>query len=154
MKNKNLIIGGVILAGIVAYYFYNKNKGGSLASSSSPITPASSSPATMGGNLTDCKNIVTIPCLVAPCPQRCADNVTTASSNMPSPIRKGGSPAVGTSSVFDCEKAKVEYKQIYEGVKRMMENFTHFSEKQKNDSICSEMRNAIRTKDFRYSLLK
>ena len=27
MKNKNLIIGGAILVGIVAYYFYNKNKG-------------------------------------------------------------------------------------------------------------------------------
>ena len=75
MNNKNLIIGGVILAGIVAYYLYNKNKGGSLASSSSPSTPASSSPATMGGNLTDCKNIVTMPCLVAPCPKICADNV-------------------------------------------------------------------------------
>jgi hypothetical protein len=39
MKNKNLIIGGVILAGIVAYYFYNKNKGSGLASSSRPIEP-------------------------------------------------------------------------------------------------------------------
>jgi hypothetical protein len=28
MKNKNLIIGGAILVGIVAYYFYNKNKVG------------------------------------------------------------------------------------------------------------------------------
>jgi hypothetical protein len=28
MNNKNLMIGGVVLAGIVAYYFYNKNKGG------------------------------------------------------------------------------------------------------------------------------
>ncbi len=34
MKNKNLIIGGIVVAGIVAYYFYNKNKGGGLASSS------------------------------------------------------------------------------------------------------------------------
>ena len=76
MKNKNLIIGGVILAGLVAYYFYNKNKGGVAASNApaSPIAP------TMGGNLTDCKNIVTMPCLVAPCPKICADNVTTASS--------------------------------------------------------------------------
>ena len=28
MNNKNLMIGGVVLAGIVAYYFYNKDKGG------------------------------------------------------------------------------------------------------------------------------
>ena len=39
MNNKNLIIGGVIVAGLVAYYFYNKNKGSGLASSSSPIEP-------------------------------------------------------------------------------------------------------------------
>lgn len=36
MNNKNLIIGGVILAGIVAYYFYNKNKG--VVSSNEPVS--------------------------------------------------------------------------------------------------------------------
>ena len=84
MKNKNLIIGGVILAGLVAYYFYNKRKGSGLASmpSSSPIET----------------------------------KTTNVNSNVPIPTFKGGSPAVGTSSVFDCEKAKVENKQIYEGV--------------------------------------
>jgi hypothetical protein len=42
MNNKNLIIGGVIVAGIVAYYFYDKNKGGGLASSSNPSEPTMS----------------------------------------------------------------------------------------------------------------
>jgi hypothetical protein len=78
MKNKNLIIGGVVLAGIVAYYFYNKNKGGVAPSSA----PSSASSRTMSGNLTDCKNIVTMPCLLAPCPKICADNL---SSNIPKP---------------------------------------------------------------------
>ena len=45
MKNKNLIIGGVILAGLVAYYFYNKNKGGGVASSA----PVSAGSPTMSG---------------------------------------------------------------------------------------------------------
>jgi hypothetical protein len=48
MKNKNLIIGGVILAGIVAFYFYNKNKNkGSVNMPSSMVDPGlrvSSSP--------------------------------------------------------------------------------------------------------------
>jgi hypothetical protein len=78
MKNKNLIIGGVILAGIVAYYFYNKNKGGvnmpsstvGSAPMSSPIEPAK------------------------------------VSSNMPSPIRKGGSPAVARD-LTEQEKQKI-----------------------------------------------
>ena len=90
MNNKNLIIGGVILAGLVAYYFYNKNKGGGLLSRSSSSAPANQSSPTMGENLTDCKNIVTIPCLVAPCPQRCADNV-----KLP---KKDGSPAVARAN--------------------------------------------------------
>ena len=42
MKNKNLIIGGVILAGIVAFYFYNKNKNkGSVNMPSSMVDPGS-----------------------------------------------------------------------------------------------------------------
>jgi hypothetical protein len=57
MKNKNLIIGGVILAGIVAFYFYNKNKGSvnmpsstvGSAPMSSPNAPASPIAPTMGG---------------------------------------------------------------------------------------------------------
>jgi hypothetical protein len=131
MKNKNLIIGGVIVAGIIAYYFYNKNKGGVAPSSA----PSSASSRTMGGNLTDCKNIQTIPCLVAPCPKICADNI-----ELP---KKGGSPAVGTSSVFDCEKAKVENKQLYEQIKNTVGGMSHFSEQQKNNSICSMMRDSI-----------
>jgi hypothetical protein len=39
MKNKKLIIGGVIVVGIVAYYFYNKNKSRGAVSSSNPISP-------------------------------------------------------------------------------------------------------------------
>jgi hypothetical protein len=47
MNKKNLIIGGVVLAGIVAYYFYNKNKNkGSVNMPSSTVgsAPTSSSP--------------------------------------------------------------------------------------------------------------
>ena len=69
MKNKNLIIGGLVLVGLAgAYYFYNKNKG-------VVVKPPIVNPPAMSGNLTDCKNIVTMPCLVAPCPKICADNV-------------------------------------------------------------------------------
>ena len=213
MNNKNLIIGGVVVACLVAYYFYNKNKSvvaPSSAPSSAPVNLLIPSevlnntnskikyrvvkPINFGsgfikggkGNMVpvnslapkvnsiieldkspkeryifnsynkgfdyeinDSKFFIPYDSVIS-----IAFEPTKVNSNMPSPIFKGGSPAVGTSSVFDCEKAKVEYKQIYEGVKRMMENFTHFSEKQKNDSICSEMRNAIRTKDLRYSLMK
>jgi hypothetical protein len=39
MNNKNLIIGGVVVAGLVAYYFYNKNKSGE-ASLSIPTVPS------------------------------------------------------------------------------------------------------------------
>lgn len=40
MKNKNLIIGGLVLVALAgAYYFYNKNKGGAAASNA----PASAS---------------------------------------------------------------------------------------------------------------
>lgn len=95
MKNKNLIIGGVILAGLVAYYFYNKNK--SVVAPS--IAPSSASSPTMGGNLTDCKNIQTIPCLVAPCPQRCADNI-----ELPKPY----------DNTDNCEK---QYKQYMSKVR-------------------------------------
>ena len=66
MKNKNLIIGGVVLAGIVAYYFYNKNKGGGLASISSSSVPMTAT-----------------------------DTTPIVSSNIPSSTFKGGSPAVG-----------------------------------------------------------
>lgn len=47
MNKKNLIIGGVVLAGIVAYYFYNKNKNkGSVNMPSSTVgsAPTLSSP--------------------------------------------------------------------------------------------------------------
>lgn len=54
MNNKNLIIGGVILAGLVAYYFYNKNKGGGLASSSSPIEPTMGVMPKLYGNTENC----------------------------------------------------------------------------------------------------
>lgn len=74
--NKNLIFGGIAVAVVgIAYYLYNKNKGG-VASNA----PLSSIAPTMGGNLTDCKNIVTMPCLVAPCPKICADNVSLPKS--------------------------------------------------------------------------
>lgn len=66
MNKKNLIIGGIVLAGIVAYYFYNKNKGGGLTSSSSPSAPMTAT-----------------------------NTVPIVSSNMPSSTFKGGSPAVG-----------------------------------------------------------
>ena len=135
MNNKNLMIGGLVLAALAgAYYFYNKNKGG--VASSSPSAPANQSSPAMGiFNLTDCKNIQTMPCLVAPCPRICADNV-----ELP---KKVGSPAVGTSSVFDCEKAKVENKQLYERIKNTVNQMSHFSEQQKNNSICSMMRDSI-----------
>jgi hypothetical protein len=39
MNNKNLMIGGVVLAGIVAYYFYNKDKGGVVSNAPSIEPP-------------------------------------------------------------------------------------------------------------------
>ncbi len=124
MENSTKIILGIVLLG-GAYYLYTRKK-----------------PETVGavnkkqGNLTDCKNIQTMPCLIAPCPQFCADNV-----ELP---KKGGSPSVGSKGiVFDCEKAKIDNKQLYEQVKNTMDKMNHFSEKQKNDSICSMMRDSF-----------
>jgi hypothetical protein len=131
MENSTKILIGITLLG-GAYYLYTRKKPEAVIVNTGGVK----------NSLTGCKNIQTIPCLKAPCPKRCADN------DLP---QKGGSPSVGTAVVFDCEKAKVEHKQIYEGVKRMMEKFTHFSEKQKNDSICNEMRNAILFKDYSLS---
>jgi hypothetical protein len=67
MNNKNLIIGGVVLAVAgIAYYLYNKNKGGGLASISSSSVPMTAT-----------------------------DTTPIVSSNIPSSTFKGGSPAVG-----------------------------------------------------------
>lgn len=55
MKNKNLIIGGLVLVGLAgAYYFYNKNKGGGVASSA----PASAGSPTMSGTSKPNKGVV------------------------------------------------------------------------------------------------
>jgi hypothetical protein len=60
-QNTKIILGIVLLGG--AYYLYTRKKPEAVGAVNKKQ-----------GNLTDCKNIQTMPCLIAPCPQFCADN--------------------------------------------------------------------------------
>ena len=95
MNNKNLIIGGVVVAGLVAYYLYNKNKGGGLTSSA-PTGTASSSvenmPRTIGGD----SPIFVAPNAVAPKPR--TEEIVTASVPDARPIDAVVNPTISKYS--------------------------------------------------------
>jgi hypothetical protein len=61
-QNTKIIIGIALLGG--AYYLYTRKKPEAVVVNTGGVK----------NSLTGCKNIQTIPCLKAPCPQRCADN--------------------------------------------------------------------------------
>lgn len=74
MENKNLII-GIALVG-AAIYLYTKRK-------KEVVLPKAvvNKPINRTFDLTGCKNVQTIPCLVAPCPEYCADKVGLKNQN-------------------------------------------------------------------------
>jgi hypothetical protein len=79
MNNKNLIIGGVVVAGIVAYYLYNKNKSrGGI--SSAPTGTASSRVENMPTTISGDSPIFVAPNAVAP-KQRTEEIVTASVPN-------------------------------------------------------------------------
>ncbi len=83
MKNKNLIIGGVVVAGLVAYYLYNKNKsrgGLSSASTGTDSNNVENARAPIGGD----SPIFVAPNAVAPKPR--TEEIVTASVPNARPI--------------------------------------------------------------------
>ena len=71
MDQKTKIILGIALLG-GAYYLYTRKKRESVGAVNSIQKPIN---RIKQFDLTGCKNIQTMPCLIAPCPQFCADNV-------------------------------------------------------------------------------
>ena len=82
MNNKNLIIGGVVVAGLVAYYFYNKNKGGGgiSAPTGTDSNTVENARAPIGGD----SPIFVAPDAVAPKPR--TEEIVTASVPSARPI--------------------------------------------------------------------